>query len=586
MCGIFGVTDDKDAPQTILAGLKRLEYRGYDSWGIVVKGKNKLNVEKHTGKISDSKTSLKPSNLGVGHTRWATHGGVTNKNAHPHLDCTKKLAIVHNGIIDNWQKLSKEIKGHRLKSETDSEIAAHLLEDELKTTRPDLFEAFTKIFSKIHGHNALIAIHQDFPYLVAGKTGSPLVIGVLEGNNLIASDVSSLLPFTQNVVFVEDGQLAKISAQKVQIFDAKTLKETPLKINKINWSAATATKGDFSHYMLKEIHEQPQIISNLLETKTYEIEHLVPLINKSKNIFTIACGSAAYAALSGQYFFSRIAGRQLNSAIGSEFYYHSDFLSKDSLCIALSQSGETIDTLQSVEHARKNQSKIISFINVPGSSLERMSNQTILLEAGPEKAVASTKSFMAKITLLFLTAYYLIGNPEKGISELKKSINAIKDLLKPVSTKKIKILAKKISNRKNLFVLGRGQSFPAALEIALKIKEVSYLHAEGFPAGELKHGPIALIEKRTPCIILDPGDETSADVLSSAMEVKARGAYVIGFSIKNNPVFDYWLPIKDAGQATVLPTIVAGQLLAYYLALSRGADPDMPRNLAKSVTVK
>jgi len=585
MCGIFGVTNDKHAPKTILAGLKRLEYRGYDSWGIVVKGKNKLAIEKHTGKISKSKTILKPSSLGVGHTRWATHGGVTDFNSHPHLDCSGKLAIVHNGIIDNWQELQKKIAGHKIRSQTDSEIAAHLIEADLKKEN-DLFKSFTQVFSKIQGYNALIAIHNDFPYLVAGKTGSPLVIGILKDNNLIASDVSSLLPLTQDVVFVEDGQIAKISSNKVELFDSKTLKKIPVKISHINWSAANATKGNFQHFMLKEIHEQPQIISGLLKTKNYEIEHLAKQIKKSKNIYAVACGSAAYAALTGQYFFSRIAKLQMNAAIGSEFYYHTDFLSPDSLCIALSQSGETIDTLQSVEHARKKDSKIISLVNVPGSSLERMSDQTILLDAGPEKAVASTKAFLAKVTLLLMAAFYLDGGPQKAATDLNKSILAIKTILKPEYGKKIKFLARKISKRKNLFVLGRGQSYPAALEIALKIKEISYLHAEGLPAGELKHGPIALIEKGIPCIILDPNDETSADVLSSATEVKARGAFIIGISVKDNPVFDFWLPVKDSGQATVLPIIVVGQLLAYYLALANKTDPDMPRNLAKSVTVK
>lgn len=542
MCGIFGVTNDKNAPQTILSGLKRLEYRGYDSWG-------------------------------------------TDQNSHPHLDCTKKLAIVHNGIIDNWQELKSKIKNHKFISQTDSEIAVHLLEDELKK-QPDLFKAFTKVFPKIHGCNALISVHQGFPYLVAGKTGSPLVIGVLKGNNLIASDVSSLLPLTQDVVFMEDGQIAKIESDKIEIFDALTRKEIPLKISHINWTSENADKGDFPHFMLKEIYEEPQVISNLLKTKIYEVEHLSEQIKKSKNIFTVACGTAAYAALAGQYFFSRIAKYQLNPAIGSEFYYHTDFLDKDSLCIALSQSGETIDTLQSIQHAKNKQSKIISLINVPGSSLERLSDQTILIEAGPEKAVASTKAFIAKVTLLFMTAYSLVGQPEKGITDIKKATLAIKKLLKAESIKDIKSLAKEISKEKNIFVLGRGQSYPAALEIALKIKEVSYIHAEGLPAGELKHGPIALIETGTPCIILNPDDETSSDVLSSAMEVKARGAYVVGIGVKNNPVFDYWIPIKESGQATVIPIIIAGQLLAYYLALANNADPDMPRNLAKSVTVK
>lgn len=585
MCGIFGVTHDPDAPNTILSGLKRLEYRGYDSWGIVTQGKNKLDIERHIGKISDSQTKLKHSFTGIGHTRWATHGGVTVTNAHPHTDCTGKLAVVHNGIIDNWQELRKKIKKHKIRSQTDSEIVAHLIEQKLKY-QPDFFKAFTSIFKRTTGFNAIIAVHQDFPYLVAAKTGSPLVIGVIKGNNIIASDISSLLPLTHEVIFMEDGQIAKISPASVEVFDIKTLEKIKVKTHHIDWSTDMASKGKFKHFMLKEIIEQSQTIAALLKTKSYEVEHLATLIKKADGVFLVACGTASYAALAGQYFFSRLARRQLTPAIGSEFYYHSDFLNKKSLCIALSQSGETIDTLQSVEHAKERGAKIVSLVNVPGSSLSRLSDQTILLDAGPEKAVASTKAFIAKLTLLLMTAYEVAGKPDQAIKDLKQAIISIKKLFTPAYTKKLKWLAKVITKQESIFVLGRGQSYPAALEIALKIKEVSYIHAEGLPAGELKHGPIALIQRGTPCIILDPQDETSADVLSSAMEVKARGAYVIGISPKNDPTFDVWLPVKKDGEATVFPMIIVGQLLAYYLTLARSFDPDMPRNLAKSVTVK
>ncbi|HLD45850.1 MAG TPA: class II glutamine amidotransferase, partial [bacterium] len=286
MCGIFGVTADRQAPHTILAGLKRLEYRGYDSWGIAVKGKDKIEIEKHAGKISQSTTSLANSSFGIGHTRWATHGGATDANAHPHLDCTRKLAIVHNGIIDNWQDLKKEVGNHKLVSETDSEIVAHLIEDELKTS--DLEKSFIRVFKQVHGFNALIAIHQDYPYIMAGKTCSPLIIGVLPGSNLIASDVSSLLPLTQKVIFLEDGQIAKISKDQIDIIDVSTLKKVRPHINHISWSAASTNKGKYPHFMLKEIHEQPQIVLNLLNSKKYEIDHLAEQINKSGDVYSVA----------------------------------------------------------------------------------------------------------------------------------------------------------------------------------------------------------------------------------------------------------------------------------------------------------
>lgn len=585
MCGIFGTTNDNNAPQTIQSGLKRLEYRGYDSWGIVVKGKTQLAVEKHTGKISTSITSLDTSPLGIGHTRWATHGGVTDKNSHPHLDCTGKIAVVHNGIVDNWQPLQKEIGGHKIVSETDSEIVVHLIEEEMNKEH-NFFDAFTRVFSKIKGLNALVSIHQDYSYILAAKTGSPLVVGILKNNNLIASDVSSLLPLTKDIVFIEDNQIVKVSPNSLEVFDATSLKPIPYKVTHISWTAEGASKGKFAHYMLKEIYEQPQIIKNLLESKTYEIDHLASTLKSTKNIYCVACGSAAYAALIGQYFFAKIAKKKINTVIGSEFYYHAGFLGPKDMCLALSQSGETIDTIESVNWAKKKRAKIVSFINAPGSSLERLSDQTVLLEAGPEKAVASTKAFIAKVTLFFITAHSLADNILRGKVDLKKATLSTKNLFKPGGIKNIKNLSQILSTKKNLFVLGRGIAYPAALEIALKIKEVSYIHAEGLPAGELKHGPIALIEPGTPCIVLDPNDETSSDVLSSAMEVKARGAFVVGIGVKNNPIFDYWVPIKDSGTATVIPMLIAGQLLAYYLALATGADPDMPRNLAKSVTVK
>ncbi|MDO8487953.1 MAG: glutamine--fructose-6-phosphate transaminase (isomerizing) [bacterium] len=584
MCGIFGVTNDPDAAQTILAGLKRLEYRGYDSWGIAVKDHLRLKLEKHVGKISLSRTHLPSSHFGVGHTRWATHGGVTQANSHPHLDCSGKLAIVHNGIVDNWATLKKELKGHHLSSQTDSEIIAHLIERELP--KGDLLSACQKTFKRLQGLNAIIVFHQDYPYLVAAKSGSPLVIGVNPGNHLISSDTASLLPLTNKVIYLEDNQIAQIFPDLVKIMSLT--KQSPIKprINIINWQAKQADKGKFAHFMLKEIYEQSQIIDLLARSKLYETEQLAKRITQADQVFTVACGTAFYAALAGQYFFSRIAKRQIIPAIGSEFYYHADFLNKKSLLIALSQSGETIDTVQSIQHAQKAGCRVIGLVNVPGSTISRLSNQTLLLEAGPEKAVASTKAFLAKLAILLLTAHQLRHQPQVGQDELHQAARVVRRVLHPDHLSRIRALSRKIVSAGNIFVLGKGQSYPAALEIALKIKEISYIHAEGVPSGELKHGPIALIQKGTPCLVLAPDDETYADIISSALEVKARGAYVIGLSPRNNPVFDYWLAVPDCSHASIIPHVVVGQLLAYYLAVKKGFDPDMPRNLAKSVTVK
>ncbi len=585
MCGIFGVTADPDAANTILEGLKRLEYRGYDSWGIAVKNKSHFNLDKHVGKISVSRTSLPKSSFGIGHTRWATHGGVTQKNAHPHLDCTKKIVVVHNGIIDNWEALKKSLKVHTFISQTDSEIVAHLLEDKLKQTR-DLFTAATDIFKRLEGFNALLVAHIDYPYIVAFKTGSPLVIGVNPGNHLISSDVSSLLPHTKKIIFLEDGQIAKISPDSISLYTFPKLSPLKPKITTIDWTVTAAQKGAFPHFMLKEIHEQPEILTRLSQSKQPETKHLAAAIKAAKGIFTVACGSAAHAAHEGEYIFSKVAHLHLNHAIGSEFYYYANFLNKNSLCIALSQSGETIDTLQSVAAALKQHAKTYALLNVKGSSLDRLSDHSLCLDVGPEKAVASTKAFLAKVALLYLTAYQFIHRPKLAQKQLSLAAKTISQVLSPRNSKLIKKVAIKIKSVPSLFVLGRGQSYPAALEIALKIKEISYIHTEGFPSGELKHGVIALIQRGTPTIVVAPLDETYADIISGAIEVKARGGLIIGISPRNNPVFDYHLPFSDCGDVSFFPAVVIGQLLAYHLAILRGFDPDMPRNLAKAVTVK
>lgn len=585
MCGIFATTNDKNAAQTILSGLKKLEYRGYDSWGIAVKGRTKLKVFKQLGKIVVKKTTLPTSKMGIGHTRWATHGGVTIGNAHPHLDCSGKLALIHNGIVDNYQDLEKKIKGHKLVGQTDSEIVAHLIEKELKSEK-DLFRAVKKVVKQVEGLNAFVVMHQDFPYLVIAKTGSPLVIGINSGNNFVSSDVASLLSVTNKVVFLEDRQIARVAKDEIRIENYSSSKEVKPVIKEIDWTVKSTSKSGFPHFMLKEIYDQPSVLTSIADTKVGECRDLAKTIEKAKNIFVVGCGTASYAALAGQYLFSRIVGREVIPAVGSEFYYHDGSIGTRSLCLALSQSGETIDTLESIRFAKDHRAKTVGLINVEGSSLDRLCDQTILLSAGPEKAVASTKAFLAKVALLLLTAHALNRKTPRGIIEIKQASRAIRKILDPKYQKYLKKLSERFKHVSSMFVLGRGVSYPVALEAALKIKEVSYIHAEGFAAGELKHGVIALISPNTPCLVFAPNDETYTDIISAAMEVKARGGIIIGVSYKPNPMFDFYLPVSDSGNATIMPNVVVAQCLAYYLALARDLDPDMPRNLAKSVTVK
>ena len=589
MCGIFAIVSDQknkkpvNAAQVVLEGLKKLEYRGYDSWGIAVEVDGKLVIDKHTGKIGAARPKLPQSSTGLGHTRWATHGGVTKSNAHPFLDCKKEIGLVHNGIIDNYLELKKSLKRqHTFTSETDSEVMLHLIEE---YAQQDSFtEAVRKAFKQAEGLNAILVIHQG--KVVAAKTGSPLVVGLGQGQNFIASDLWSILAHTRKVVFLEDGQMVKISPNEVKFFNINSGKRIKPQIKTIAWKQESASRQNYPHFMLKEIHEQPAIIDRLLIDKKAETKDLARLIKKSQQTFFVACGTAAYATIAGQYFFSKLAKVHTDPATGSEFIYYTNFVKPHSLVVALSQSGETIDTIQPVQLSKKKGAKVVALVNVLGSTLYRISDKRILLDAGPEIGVASTKAFTAKIVLLLMTAHYMNGQVKNGEMDLKKSSDAARMVLTPKYQGKVKRLAKKIKDVHSIFVVGRGPSYPAALETALKIKEISYIHAEGLAEGELKHGVIALIEKNTPCIVIAPNDETYHDSISGAMEMKARGGLIIGITSKPHEVFDIILPVKDCGAATLIPSVIVGQTLAYELAVLRGLDPDKPRNLAKSVTVK
>ena len=598
MCGIFGYIGKRvNAAEIVLNGLKKLEYRGYDSWGIAVKNqisniKNQkyFLVEKHVGKIGEAHLSSKfyhlISNFALGHTRWATHGGVTKINAHPHLDCFSKIAIIHNGIIENYDVIKKRLieLNHKFISETDSEVAAHLIEEYSK--KFPFLEAFRLAFNQFKGLNAIIAMNSLSDEFVAAKTGSPLVVGLSNNENFLASDAPALLSYTRKVYFLEDGEMVKVTSSRVTLFDLKTGKEKKLNFQTLDWKIEEVEKGKYPHFMIKEITEQPKIIKGICQNLTNQVVDLASIIKKAYGTYMIGCGSASYAALSGVYLFSRIAGRHVNFAQGSEFGYALDFLTPKSLVIAFSQSGETIDIIESVTKAKNKGAKIMAITNNLGSTLYRLADYKILLNAGPEKCVLSTKTFTAKLAILILLAHSLNRTLEQGKKILEKAAKEIEKILKPNSLLKVKKLAEKIVNQQHIYIVGRGQSYPVALESALKIKEVSYIHAEGFAAGELKHGVIALIEKGTPCLVFAPNDETYGAALSAAMEMKARGGLIIGVSFKPHEVFDYYLPVSDCGDASNIANVVIAQLLGYYLALKKGLDPDKPRNLAKSVTVK
>lgn len=591
MCGIFGYVGNKsDAAKIVLEGLKLLEYRGYDSWGVAVKQGKKIVSEKHVGKIRDAELNYElstiNSSLAIGHTRWATHGGVTVANAHPHLDCGLSIAVVHNGIVENFQQLKEELtkKRHKFISQTDTEVIPHLIEDNLK------YEGFASsvrdAFNSLEGLNAIVVANAVSKEIVVAKNGSPLIVGVLPDEFFVASDASGIVRHTKKVIFLEDNQMV-ILGKDIQLIKLPRGDRIIPKYHTLDWKFEDTTKDRYKHFLLKEINEQPRVIENIALNYLPATKKLADLIREAFGTFILGCGTASYAGLCATYLFSRIAKKHVNFSIGSEFNYIENYLTSKSLIIPISQSGETIDVVIPVENAKKKGSKIAAIVNVLGSTLYRQADYKILLGAGPEKAVIGTKSFIAMISVLLLTAYSLAKKQNKGKLLLMKAGKNIKEILKNGFSKKIKNVAEYLKNKEHIYIIGRGSSYATALEATLKIKETSYIHAEGFAGGELKHGVIALIEKGTPCIVFAPNDETYRDIASNAQEIKARGGFIIGIGPINNKVFDLFLETQDIADATIIPQVVISQLLAYYLALKRGIkDPDKPRNLAKSVTVK
>ena len=620
MCGIFGYVGTRnDAAQVVLAGLKKLEYRGYDSWGIAARQNGsalaRLLVEKHTGKIGQATTCLPGSASALGHTRWATHGGVTEANAHPHLDCQGRLAVIHNGIIENHTELRRELvaAGHTFKSQTDTEVVCHLLEDDLRqddtaeaiershgatvrsheATRPTeagcerLIQALMRVFRRLDGLSAISVLDPQEQCIAAAKNGSPLVLGWGTDGNYLASDSSALLEHTRKLTFLEDGQAALIGTDFVQVYDAASGQpRAEVRIWDITWQEEVDSLEGYPHYMTKEINEQPLVLRRLAAERAGDAQQLADAIQQASTVHFVGCGSAANAARCGEYLFSRIASRQANCVVGSEFGYLADFLDARSLVVGLSQSGETIDLLESMKSARRRGAALAALVNVEGSSLYRLVDHSILLSAGPERCVLATKSFTAKLGVLLMAAYAAQGRLEEGQALLERAADEIQLFLTDGRVEQIQALAARIAASEHLYVIGRGPSYPMALEAALKIKEVSYIHAEGFAGGELKHGVIALVEPGTPCVVLAPNDETFSSILSGAEEIKARGGYIIGISPTPSDVWDEHIQVADVGEAASIVNAVPPQILAYELALQRGLDPDKPRNLAKSVTVK
>jgi len=609
MCGIVGYIGDKQAIDILIEGLSKLEYRGYDSAGVaVLDDEGNLNVEKAKGRLSVLEDRLKEHILtgerGIGHTRWATHGVPSDANAHPHVNENGTVAVVHNGIIENHQELKKWLKeqGVHFTSDTDTEAIAHLIN---YYDDGDFIKAVQKTIDRLEGSYALAIISKKHPdMIIAVRKDSPLIIGLGEDENFIASDIPAILNHTREVAVLEDGEMAALTKEKVIYFNAKH-EEIQKKVMHIDWDVTSAEKAGYEHFMIKEIHEQPKALNDTLSTriKNEKIDlseaGLTPDMLKSvKRIFVIGCGTAYYAGLVGKKVFERLAKIPTTVEIASEFRYSDILLDKDDLCIIISQSGETIDTLGAMRACKKHNCKTLAITNVVGSTISREVDTVLYTHAGPEIAVASTKAYVTQLMALNMIALEL--SSAKGTIDNEKYAELLNEL-KQLPKKANRVLTEKETIQKfaahnfatnSVFYLGRQLDYPVALEGALKLKEISYVHSEAFPAGELKHGPIALIEKNTLVIVSATQHSIIEKSLSNMMEVKARGAKVLAIckerdKEKVSEIADYLFTIPDVEDLfTPILAIIIVQLYAYYVAVERGCDVDKPRNLAKSVTVE
>jgi glucosamine--fructose-6-phosphate aminotransferase (isomerizing) len=581
MCGIIGYVGNKNANEIILKGIKRLEYRGYDSVGVAFVKDGKIIIKKDVGRIDEVHKKLNflepESNIGLAHTRWATHGSVTKENAHPHSDCNEKIAIVHNGIIENYQEIKEFLKkrGHEFKSQTDSEVIAHLIEE--FSRRVDFENACKKAFSMLQGSFAVLVINKDEEKIIGIRKDSPLVIGINENESFAASDIYALLPFTRNLIFLHNYDFVVLEKGKVRIenlIEGKVERE----VERIDINVEETDKKDFHHYMIKEILEEADVFERALNQDELKVKEFIEEIKKAKKIFLVAAGTSYHACLAGSYLLAK-AGIFTRPIIASEFNNFLNVIDEDTLIIAVSQSGETADVLDAIRKAKERKAKIFSIVNVYGSSLTRESDEFLLMNAGFEIGVAATKTYIAELAI-FLLLHSKLTNKKINKEEIKAKIL---DLLSRSRREHIEKVAELLKDKQHVFLIGRGLEYVTALEAALKIKEISYIHAEAFPGGEIKHGTIALIEKDTPCIVF-VGEEKEK-ILSNAEELKARGGFIIGVSEQNERIFDIWIKVPQDGEASLIYQIIPMQLLAYRLAVLRGFDPDKPRNLAKSVTV-
>ncbi|RBQ03575.1 glutamine--fructose-6-phosphate transaminase (isomerizing) [Pedobacter miscanthi] len=612
MCGIVGYIGYREAWPIVLKGLKRLEYRGYDSAGIALMNNGGDHIYKKAGKVAVleefAETQDKSGSIGMGHTRWATHGVPSDRNSHPHTSNNDKLSIIHNGIIENYATLKEELisRGHEFKSDTDTEVLIHLIEEIQKIEKIDLLEAVRLALHEVNGAYAIVIMDKDNPdRLIAARKGSPMVIGVGQGEYFIASDATPIIEYTKNVIYLKDGEIALITREDLLIKHLDNVVQTPL-IQELELKLEMLEKGGFDHFMLKEIYEQPRSIKDCMRGRIYPEEGKVQLggikefAEKLKNIdriIIVACGTSWHAGLVGEYLIEEYARIPVEVEYASEFRYRNPIITEKDVVIAISQSGETADTMAAIEMAKERGATIFGICNVAGASIPRLTHAGVYTHAGPEIGVASTKAFTAQVTVLTLMAFYMAQ--QKGTITTSKLIELLTELdhipekiqVALESNDLVKEVAEKIKDSTNCLFLGRGSGFPVALEGALKLKEISYIHAEGYPAAEMKHGPIALIDEEMPVVFIATQNSSYEKVISNIQEVKARKGKVIAIVTQGDTevkkMADYCIEIPDAKEAFLpLLATIPLQLLSYHIAVMRGCNVDQPRNLAKSVTVE
>ena len=611
MCGIVGYIGYRDAYPIVIKGLHRLEYRGYDSAGVALLD-TELKVYKKAGKVSDLENFVKDiemgGTMGMGHTRWATHGAPSDRNSHPHSSGDRKLTIIHNGIIENYGVIKETLlaKGHVFKSDTDTEVLIHLVEDIIQETGLDLREAVRVALNKVIGAYAIVIMSAEAPdLLIAARKGSPMVIGVGKGEYFIASDATPIVEYTKNVIYLNDNEIAFIQRDNLLIKNIDNTVQTPY-IQELDLKLEMLEKGGYDHFMLKEIYEQPRSIRDCMRGRIYpelgkvQLGGIKEYTEKLKNvdrIIIVACGTSWHAGLVGEYLIEEYARVPVEVEYASEFRYRNPIISEKDLVIAISQSGETADTMAAIELAKEKGATIFGVCNVVGASIPRTTHAGVYTHAGPEIGVASTKAFTAQVTVLTLMAFYIAQQrgaiTRNKLVEYLTELNQIPELVERTLkvNDHVKEIAERFKNSNNCIFLGRGSSFPVALEGALKLKEISYIHAEGYPAAEMKHGPIALIDDAMPVVFIATKNSSYEKVVSNIQEVKARGGHVIAIvsegDVDVKEMAEYTIEIPQTSEAFVpLLATIPLQLLAYHIAVMRGCNVDQPRNLAKSVTVE